>query len=474
MSLNKKLQNIADRQYGYFTAAQAVNSGYSKDLQGYHYRKGNWQKIDRGLFRIPGCPDNFDSNNMRWSLWAQGQSLKRQVALGYHSAMYLYGLSEREPDKPHIVVSSLRNNRENPGCILHWEDMETNDYVYSIRGYCITSALKTLRDVKSDLLMFGGWYLTLEKAVSNNLITIDEARELNDGALPENLISYSCTQYGLDARASTDNIVELSKGIRMRNLKEMGYRNSPSSSFTLIEMLVVIAIISILASMMMPSISSSINSARVVQCASNLKSVSTAAHLYAGQNNDWYVPLRMMYPAYTISSVPWSQNREYLRLLTGKDVPNIGSPFFSSGTGNVSAGMVCPKAEYALKYTSGSGTATLEYAYNMNNQGLYYDGVNPFTIPSGSAGYKLSKIKKPSIRVAFFEGIGYSTGMAGSNPNTYYWVDKEDRNGHNYVAYRHGNTDAANIVYFDGRVQLNNWTLIYNNVPLLDVYGIND
>jgi prepilin-type N-terminal cleavage/methylation domain-containing protein len=74
---------------------------------------------------------------------------------------------------------------------------------------------------------------------------------------------------------------------RCRPTIRLGERNPARFGFTLLEVLVVVAVIALLAAILMPSLSQARQQTRRVVCQSNLKQIAAAFEMYFRDSKDW-------------------------------------------------------------------------------------------------------------------------------------------------------------------------------------------
>ncbi len=156
--MRNALNAIAFDQAGYFSAAQARETGYSYQAQKYHADHGNWIRVDRGLFRLPHWPVHENDAYARWSVWSGGRA-----TVSHESALAVHGLSDIEPVRLHLTVPPGFSARDD-ALELHVSEL-ASDEIDRRPGWSVTLPLRTLLDVAAGTATLE----TIDRAVSDGL-----------------------------------------------------------------------------------------------------------------------------------------------------------------------------------------------------------------------------------------------------------------------------------------------------------------
>ncbi len=144
--LRRRLAALAGEQSGYFTAAQALSVGYSYSAQKFHADRGNWLRVDRGLFRLPEWPVGEHEDLIRWSLWSGGRAV-----VSHETALAVHDLGDANPAAIHLTVPQHFRSRPPDGIRLHRGDLPEDD-IWLYEGCGITTPVRTLLDVAAGTL----------------------------------------------------------------------------------------------------------------------------------------------------------------------------------------------------------------------------------------------------------------------------------------------------------------------------------
>jgi predicted transcriptional regulator of viral defense system len=142
------LWELASGQRGYFTAAQAVEVGYSHQAQHFHAQGGNWLRIDRGLYRLREftmLPGGEHDHFVRWWLWS-----KRRAVVSHASALAVHDLGIANPEEIHLTVGSAFRQR-NESIVLHRAELRP-DEIEDREGFKVTTPLRAIAESAAEAL----------------------------------------------------------------------------------------------------------------------------------------------------------------------------------------------------------------------------------------------------------------------------------------------------------------------------------
>lgn len=142
----KKLIELAISQGGYFTAKQALKTGYSYRAQNYHLETRAWLKEDRALYRFNFLPHSKEDELIKAYFWSRDKKDIPQAVISHESALFIYGLGELIPDKINLTVPKSFRKKTPKKYLIHKNDL-TKKEIEKKDCYKITTIVKTIIDL---------------------------------------------------------------------------------------------------------------------------------------------------------------------------------------------------------------------------------------------------------------------------------------------------------------------------------------
>ncbi|MEV7007839.1 type IV toxin-antitoxin system AbiEi family antitoxin domain-containing protein [Streptosporangium sp. NPDC051022] len=182
-----RLWELAAAQRGYFTAAQAVQVGYSHQAQRFHAQRGNWRRVDRGLYRLREfsvLPGEEHDSHVRWWLWSKGQAVVSHV-----SALAVHDLGVANPAEIHLTVAPGFRRRDER-VVLHRAELRPEE-VEGREGFRVTTPLRAIVESAAD-------------AVDQDMIDSAVAELLDRGEATRGQLAQAAQRLGSRAELSVE------------------------------------------------------------------------------------------------------------------------------------------------------------------------------------------------------------------------------------------------------------------------------
>ena len=217
--------------------------------------------------------------------------------------------------------------------------------------------------------------------------------------------------------------------------------------FTLIEMLVVVAIIGILNSFLLPSLGKSRAKAKVAVCKSNMKQVHFALIMFQDDNDGYYPYSRTRNPRH----LSWDDNLESYDGRNRATTAELEYPVLFKSKGHTSGAYACPDDDVQRSHWTGNDVLTASYSLTyrvVNRRGNLTGWARGVSGGNENAECQnVSAIAKPSetIEMVEFSSSGRLIGHGGNS-----LVDA-GRFQNKFI--NHDGLYGANYTMIDGSVQ---------------------
>lgn len=146
---------------------QAREAGYSPQSQKYHADRRNWQRVERGLYRLAGWPSGELDSLTRWSVWSGGTG-----AISHDSAAAVHGIGDLDPRAVHLTLPAA-TRAVRPGVTFHAARLVDAD-VEQRETFRVTTVVRTILDLADSPITQEQFTEVVSDALDRALITRSE------------------------------------------------------------------------------------------------------------------------------------------------------------------------------------------------------------------------------------------------------------------------------------------------------------
>lgn len=158
------LYEIAESQAGYFTAAQAVEIGFSRERLSSNARTGRFLRVDHGIYRLALFPASAHED-----LFVAWLRAGPEAAISHESALAVYELSDVLPSNVHVTVPRTASRRRK-NIRQHTNELD-KDEITSRSGLPVTTVTRTIADVASAGLAEELVRQAIEEALQRGMVS---------------------------------------------------------------------------------------------------------------------------------------------------------------------------------------------------------------------------------------------------------------------------------------------------------------